>query len=306
MSNLLVTPELVAAAAADLAGIGSAIGAANAAAGAPTMALLAAGADEVSAAVAAVFSSYAQQYQALSAAAAAFHDQFVRALAAGAGAYAGAEAANVEQQLLNAINAPTLALLGRPLIGNGADGAAGTGQAGGAGGLLYGNGGNGGSGAAGQAGGARWPRRPGRQRRQRRDRRDRRSGRRFRAGRQRGRRRRGWVTGWQLRHPGQYGPARHPGRRRIVVAVRREHHARRTARTRTAATVSARGAADPGILRGPRRWCRRPHGHAGRRTRAGTPSVALLHRLLCADSQLPHINGPRREVTVVSLIPNTE
>ncbi|EFD16237.1 conserved hypothetical protein, partial [Mycobacterium tuberculosis CPHL_A] len=58
MSNLLVTPELVAAAAADLAGIGSAIGAANAAAGAPTMALLAAGADEVSAAVAAVFSSY--------------------------------------------------------------------------------------------------------------------------------------------------------------------------------------------------------------------------------------------------------
>ncbi|WP_152311749.1 PE family protein, partial [Mycobacterium tuberculosis] len=109
----------------------------------PTMALLAAGADEVSAAVAAVFSSYAQQYQALSAAAAAFHDQFVRALAAGAGAYAGAEAANVEQQLLNAINAPTLALLGRPLIGNGADGAAGTGQAGGAGGLLYGNGGNG-------------------------------------------------------------------------------------------------------------------------------------------------------------------
>lgn len=122
MSNLLVTPELVAAAAADLAGIGSAIGAANAAAGAPTMALLAAGADEVSAAVAAVFSSYAQQYQALSAAAAAFHDQFVRALAAGAGAYAGAEAANVEQQLLNAINAPTLALLGRPLIGNGPTG----------------------------------------------------------------------------------------------------------------------------------------------------------------------------------------
>lgn len=130
MSNLLVTPELVAAAAADLAGIGSAIGAANAAAGAPTMALLAAGADEVSAAVAAVFSSYAQQYQALSAAAAAFHDQFLRALAAGAGAYAGAEAANVEQQLLNAINAPTLALLGRPLIGNGADGAAVTDQAG--------------------------------------------------------------------------------------------------------------------------------------------------------------------------------
>ncbi len=62
------------------------------------MALLAAGADEVSAAVAAVFSSYAQQYQALSAAAAAFHDQFVRALAAGAGAYA-APSRQREQQV---------------------------------------------------------------------------------------------------------------------------------------------------------------------------------------------------------------
>ncbi|EFD43073.1 predicted protein [Mycobacterium tuberculosis variant africanum K85] len=57
--------------------------------------------------------------------------------------YASAEAANVEQQLLGAINAPTMALLGRPLIGHGADGAPGTGQAGGAGGILYGNGGNG-------------------------------------------------------------------------------------------------------------------------------------------------------------------
>ncbi|AIH41177.1 PE family protein, partial [Mycobacterium tuberculosis] len=74
---MLVTPELVAAAAADLAGIGSAIGAANAAAGAPTMALLAAGADEVSAAVAALFSGHAQTYQALSTQAAAFHQQIV-------------------------------------------------------------------------------------------------------------------------------------------------------------------------------------------------------------------------------------
>jgi DprA winged helix domain len=48
-------------------------------------------------------------------------------------------------------NAPTQALLGRPIIGNGANGAAGTGQAGGAGGILWGNGGNGGSGAAGTA-----------------------------------------------------------------------------------------------------------------------------------------------------------
>ncbi|WP_337360551.1 PGRS repeat-containing protein, partial [Mycobacterium tuberculosis] len=46
------------------------------------------------------------------------------------------------QQVLGLINAPTQALLGRPLIGNGADGTAAN-PNGGAGGLLYGNGGNG-------------------------------------------------------------------------------------------------------------------------------------------------------------------
>jgi hypothetical protein len=51
----------------------------------------------------------------------AFHQEFVQALNMGAGSYAAAEAANAGpmQQLLNAINAPTLALFGRPLIGNG-------------------------------------------------------------------------------------------------------------------------------------------------------------------------------------------
>ncbi len=112
MSFVSVAPEIVVAAATDLAGIGSAISAANAAAAAPTTAVLAAGADEVSAAIAALFSGHAQAYQALSAQAAAFHQQFVQTLAGGAGAYAAAEA-QVEQQLLAAINAPTQALLGR-------------------------------------------------------------------------------------------------------------------------------------------------------------------------------------------------
>jgi hypothetical protein len=58
------------------------------------------------------------------------------------------------QDVLGVVNAPTEALLGRPLIGNGANGAPGTGQAGGPGGILFGNGGAGGSGAPGQAGGA--------------------------------------------------------------------------------------------------------------------------------------------------------
>ncbi|CMO54899.1 Conserved protein of uncharacterised function%2C PE-PGRS family protein PE_PGRS19 (part1) [Mycobacterium tuberculosis] len=148
MSFVLVSPSQLMAAAADVAGIGSAISAANAAALAPTSVLAAAGADEVSAAVAALFSAHAGQYQQLGARAALFHEQFVQALTGAASAYASAEATNVEQQVLGLINAPTQALWGRPLIGNGADGTAAN-PNGGAGGLLYGNGGNGGKGGAG-------------------------------------------------------------------------------------------------------------------------------------------------------------
>jgi hypothetical protein len=67
MSFVIAAPEALAAAASNLAGIESALSAANAAAGAHTTAVLAAGADEVSAAIAAVFSGHAQGYQALSA-----------------------------------------------------------------------------------------------------------------------------------------------------------------------------------------------------------------------------------------------
>ena len=51
------------------------------AAAAPTSGVVPAGADEVSAATAALFNSYAQEYQALSQQAAAFHREFVQALA---------------------------------------------------------------------------------------------------------------------------------------------------------------------------------------------------------------------------------
>ncbi len=67
MSFVVAAPEWVAAAATDLANIGSAIGAANTAAVAPTTGVIAAGADEVSAAIAALFGPHAQAYQALSA-----------------------------------------------------------------------------------------------------------------------------------------------------------------------------------------------------------------------------------------------
>ena len=128
----------------------------------PTTAVLAAAGDEVSAAIASLFSGHGQAFQALSAEAAAFHAHFVSTLNATAGAYTAAEAANASplqaleplwQDVRAVINAPTDLLLGRPLIGKGTNGAPGTGQAGGPGGILWGDGGDGGSGAPGQPGG---------------------------------------------------------------------------------------------------------------------------------------------------------
>jgi PE family len=150
-SFAIAAPEFVSAAATDLAKIGSTLGAANAAAVAPTTRVLAAGADEVSAGIAALFGAHAEAYQALSAQAEVFHTQFVQLMNAGASSYAAMEAIKVQQTLLNVINAPTEALVGRGLIGNGADG--GPGQNGEAGGLLIGNGGKGGTSTTARAGG---------------------------------------------------------------------------------------------------------------------------------------------------------
>jgi len=77
-----------------LANIGSAIGSANTAAEGPTSSVLAPGADEVSAGIAALFGAHSQAYQALSAQAALFHQQFVHLMSAGAAQYAQTEAAN--------------------------------------------------------------------------------------------------------------------------------------------------------------------------------------------------------------------
>ena len=154
MSFLIAAPEFVAAAASDLANIGTAITQANVTALVPTSGVVAAGGDEVSATIAALFDAHARAYQALSAQAASFHQQFVQLMNAGAGTYASAEAANatplqaVEQDLLGVVNAPTEALAGRPLIGNGANAAPGSGANGQDGGILWGNGGSGGSGSA--------------------------------------------------------------------------------------------------------------------------------------------------------------
>ncbi|MBX9983247.1 MAG: PE family protein, partial [Mycobacterium gordonae] len=156
MAYLVVLPEFLNSAVTDLRSIGSALSAANNAASGPTTALLAAGADDVSAAVTALFAGHARHYQALSAQVGAFHQQFVQLVGSGSEAYAAAEAANAGamQQALDLINQPSRTLFGRPLIGDGADGTA-TSPNGTPGGLLYGNGGNGYSPSeAGFAGGA--------------------------------------------------------------------------------------------------------------------------------------------------------
>ncbi|WP_172835061.1 PE family protein, partial [Mycobacterium gordonae] len=143
---LIAAPEALAAASADVSGIGEAIRKATASWAPSTTGIAAAAADEVSAAIARLFGNYAQGFVALDAQAAAFEQQLAAALSAGAGAYASAEAVNLSalqsgdlhalgESLLAPINGPVLALTGRPLIGNGANGAPGTGAAGAAGGV---------------------------------------------------------------------------------------------------------------------------------------------------------------------------
>jgi triacylglycerol lipase len=124
MSYVIAAPEFVTAAAADLGNIGSTLNAANAAAATHTTGVLAAAEDEVSTAMAALFSAHGQGFHALGAQAAAFHDQFVRALNGAVGAYAAAEAANASPLAAVAQAAHSFAafspvkdLTGRPLIG---------------------------------------------------------------------------------------------------------------------------------------------------------------------------------------------
>ena len=182
MSYVITVPDTLAAAAADVAGIGSSLSEANSAAAAPTTAVVAAAEDEVSAAISALFSGYGKEFQALSAQAAAFHAKFEQALNGAGSAYAAAEATNASplQAAAAALNAPAQ-VFGLPdLFGNGADGTAsspngrdgglifGSGGAGynsttpgvaggnGGNGGWIGNGGNGGTGGAGAAGGCWW------------------------------------------------------------------------------------------------------------------------------------------------------
>jgi hypothetical protein len=91
MSAVIADPEMMTAAAADLAAIGDTLNAAHLTAAVPTVAVLPAAADEVSTSIAHLFSGYGQEYQKLAGEAAASYEQFAQHLTASAGAYAGAE-----------------------------------------------------------------------------------------------------------------------------------------------------------------------------------------------------------------------
>lgn len=104
MSFVKAVPEALMTAAGDLAGIGSALAAANAAASAPTAGIEAVAADAVSAALVAVFSAHGLGYQSLGSELAELHEQIVQALRAGGRSYKAADAENASP-------------LGHPLLG---------------------------------------------------------------------------------------------------------------------------------------------------------------------------------------------
>src|SRR5271168_2950759 len=137
-SYLIAAPEALAAASADLSGIGEAIREATAAAAPSTTGIAAPALDEVSAAITKLFGSYGAEFQALSAQTAQFHSAFTQLLSSGGAAYVATEAASADpltslvgffQQF--GVFSPVELVTGRPVFGNGTNGTAGTGHAGG-------------------------------------------------------------------------------------------------------------------------------------------------------------------------------
>jgi hypothetical protein len=94
VSFVTTQPDVLSGAAGNLAGLGDAMAARNAAAAVPTTGLAPAASDIVSAVTAAQFGGHGTAYQQIAAQAAEVHEQLVAALRSGAGAYALTEAAN--------------------------------------------------------------------------------------------------------------------------------------------------------------------------------------------------------------------
>ncbi len=101
MSLLSLIPDCLASASENLESLGSALRIANTVAASQTAVIAAPAADEVSAAITALFGTHAQEFQNLCAEAAAFHDGFVKLLNGGAAHYLSTEIANARQTLLN-------------------------------------------------------------------------------------------------------------------------------------------------------------------------------------------------------------
>ncbi len=116
MSYVITEPELVQGAAQDLAGIRESLVEATANVSGPTTAIAAAGQDEISIAIATMFGNFGQEFQVLNAQAQAFHTEFESLLASGASAYVGAEAANAEQLLTDAVHGAALPGAGANLL----------------------------------------------------------------------------------------------------------------------------------------------------------------------------------------------
>ncbi|MFV8318234.1 PE-PPE domain-containing protein [Mycobacterium sp. 23] len=97
MSYVIATPDFLTAAAGDLAALGSTVTAAGAAAAHSTTSLLAAAEDEVSTAVATLFSAFGREYQAVAERASQYQERLMLRLAATANAYQATELANATQ-----------------------------------------------------------------------------------------------------------------------------------------------------------------------------------------------------------------
>jgi len=112
LSYVFVQPPLLDAAAAELAGIGSTLSEATAAAAAPTTAIATAAADEVSTALANLFGAFGQEYQAISAQLGSFYAELTDRLTATANLYINSEAINIStlvQQATQGLYTPTSA-----------------------------------------------------------------------------------------------------------------------------------------------------------------------------------------------------
>jgi PE family/PPE-SVP subfamily C-terminal region len=94
MAYVNTAPPAIAAAAAQLEGIGNSFSTESSAAATSTTAIAPAASDEVSALQAGVFSTYGQLYQTVSAQAQAIHQQFTSLLQSSSGSYEGTESAN--------------------------------------------------------------------------------------------------------------------------------------------------------------------------------------------------------------------